>query len=202
MGAYSDFGWYLAGESSVRADTLAQMERWLLDCHYATDPELFHERDHWQHPSEFEQLRRGDCEDFAVWAWRKLIERGYDAELVVGRYAGDAGLAGGHAWIVYRQSGRLYVFDPVVRDPARMIRPLKEVRHCYCPEFSVDAGLRRFVYDGYLIRLRRIDRGRILLTEALHRGMRFLLPVRRATYRLMHRSDAAPETPAPAHSIS
>jgi predicted transglutaminase-like cysteine proteinase len=36
-----------------------------------------HER---EHPGAFERRRRGDCEDFALWAWRKLAEVGVDAE--------------------------------------------------------------------------------------------------------------------------
>jgi len=202
MGAYRDFGWYLTGESMVQADGLTQLQEWLVGCDYATDPELFHERDHWQHPSEFEKLRRGDCEDFAVWAWRKLIELGYEAELIAGRYAGVAGPTSGHAWVVFRHGDNRFVFDPVVRDPARMIRPLKEVCHFFCPEFSVDARLRRFVYDGYLIRLHRVNRGRMRLTVPLRRSLRLLAPIRRATSRLIHRAHQAPDTPAPAHSIS
>lgn len=198
-GADRDFAWYLAGESTVRPTSLTQIQQWLVDCDYATDADLFHERDHWQHPTEFERLRRGDCEDFAVWTWRKLVELGYDAELVAGSYAGHAG---GHAWVTFRRGDTSYVLDPVVRDRTRMIRPLHEVRQFFRPEFSVNARLQRFVYDGYLIRLRRTDRGPVLVIQVLHRILRTLMPGRLATYRLLHRAHPAIESPSPVHSIS
>jgi hypothetical protein len=56
---------------------------------------LFGEADFWQHPSTFERLRTGDCEDFAVWAWRKLIELGYDVDLVAGGVFGTASWTAG-----------------------------------------------------------------------------------------------------------
>ena len=42
---------------------------WLLGCVYARDRDLFRNPDYWQHPCNFEGLRKGDCEDFALWAW-------------------------------------------------------------------------------------------------------------------------------------
>src|SRR5690348_3236184 len=51
--------------------------RMAADCEYVRDP--VHERDFWQHPKTFEQLRKGDCEDHALWAWRKLTELGISA---------------------------------------------------------------------------------------------------------------------------
>jgi hypothetical protein len=85
LGAKHDFAWYFEGDSGVSAENIGDVCDWLLSCEYVRDPELFHEADFWQHPRTFEQLRRGDCEDHALWAWRKLVELGYDADLVSGR---------------------------------------------------------------------------------------------------------------------
>src|SRR5262245_57744122 len=94
-GSRRHFSHYLHGESSVRVDSIDDMVEWLLQCQYVTDVDLFKERDLWQHPSAFEALRRGDCEDFALWTWRKLGEVGIEAEFYVGRIrAGNEGLTG------------------------------------------------------------------------------------------------------------
>jgi hypothetical protein len=81
-GSRHDFAWYFQGDSSVHVSSIDDVQDWLLGCEYVSDPELFNEPDFWQHPRTFEQLRRGDCEDHALWAWRKLVELGHDAHLV------------------------------------------------------------------------------------------------------------------------
>ena len=78
-GAVNEFDWYLQGESDVVVETLADVQAWLAECAYARDQDLFQVPDFWQHPRTFEQLRKGDCEDHALWAWRKFHELGIDA---------------------------------------------------------------------------------------------------------------------------
>ena len=78
-------------------------------------------------PAIFEKLKRGDCEDFALWAWRKLAEIGIDAEFCVGRVICDdrPEIDRQHAWVVYRVNGTAFLFElgranPVENDsPAR-----------------------------------------------------------------------------------
>lgn len=152
-GARRDFCWYFEGTSRVRVTSVADAVSWLLGCEYMRDPELFQEVDHWQHPSTFEQLRRGDCEDFALWGWRQLVHLGLDAEFVAGRWMQPEAQPGNHAWILFREAGRLWVFDPVIRDAGQMVRPLTAVRDEYLPEVSVDGKLQRYVYGGYAVRL-------------------------------------------------
>src|SRR6266542_1661198 len=103
-GSQRPFGEYFEGESSVRVGSIDGIVAWLQTCEYVTDLELFHKRDVWLHPGAFERLRRGDCEDFALWAWRKLAEIGIDAEFYVGRVTGggDPPVDRHHAWVVYR----------------------------------------------------------------------------------------------------
>jgi hypothetical protein len=154
----AQFAQYFEGESTVRVRSLDDIVAWLLDCEYVTDAELFHEPDLWQHPSAFEQLRRGDCEDFALWAWRKLAEIGIDAEFYVGRVCcGDASADWQHAWVVYRVNGTDYFFEPAARSRAQMIRLLADVMDDYVPHFAVDRRLRTSAFVGCAL---DTDRGR------------------------------------------
>jgi hypothetical protein len=139
-GSRQDFALYFEGESSVRVQSIDEIAAWLLQCEYVSDPDLFDKRDFWQHPSVFEQLRRGDCEDFALWAWRKLAEIGMDAEFYVGRVIGCAepDRDRQHAWVVYRAESTEFLFEPAASSSQQMIRPLDEVRHAYLPHFAVN----------------------------------------------------------------
>ncbi|NUO02485.1 MAG: transglutaminase-like cysteine peptidase [Saprospiraceae bacterium] len=85
-GSQHEFGWYLTGKSEVPIHSLEGVIAWLKTCTYVHDQKLFGKRDHWQHPLEFEKTKQGDCEDHALWAWRKLIELGLRTEFVVGIY--------------------------------------------------------------------------------------------------------------------
>ncbi|MFQ5569275.1 MAG: hypothetical protein ACE5G0_06345 [Rhodothermales bacterium] len=152
MGAQRDFCWYFEGKSVVEVRSIEEIQEWLLGCGYARDPDLFHEADFWQHPCTFEQLRKGDCEDFSLWAWRKMVRLGYDAEFVAGRSLHPGCQAVGHTWVLFRQDGRTYLFDTIMQDREEMIRPLEEVAHEYNPEVSVDGTLTRYVYAGYYLK--------------------------------------------------
>jgi len=149
-GSTRPFAWYFEGESTVRVANVDDVCAWLLECEYADDSGLFNESDFWQHPRTFEQLRRGDCEDHAVWTWRKLIELGIDAELVSGIRRPPGAEPGGHVWVRFRQGGRDYIFETVSRRRERMIRPLDEVRGEYVPHAGVDREFHRFAYFGFL----------------------------------------------------
>jgi predicted transglutaminase-like cysteine proteinase len=118
-----------------------------------SDAEQFHERDVWQAPCAFERRQRGDCEDFALWAWRKLAEIGVDAEFFVGRVTSGSGpaLEGQHAWVVYRKDGEEVLFEPAARDRARMIRPLSAVKDAYVPHFAVNARFVTCAFVGCLL---------------------------------------------------
>jgi len=148
-GSHHPFAEYFDGASGVPVRSIDDIVAWLQTCEYVSDQELFHERDVWQHPAAFEKLRRGDCEDFALWAWRKLAEIGIDAELVVGRVIGDGRpeLDRQHAWVVYRVGETDYLFEPAARTPSRMIRPLAEAMDEYLPHFAVD---HRFATSAFI----------------------------------------------------
>jgi hypothetical protein len=139
-GSQQPFAAYFEGESSVRVGSLDDIVAWLQTCEYVSDRELFRERDVWQHPRIFEQLRRGDCEDFALWAWRKLAEVGIEAEFCVGRVISDdrPGIDRQHAWVVYRVNGAAFLFEPAARTASSMIRPLADAMDAYVPHFAVN----------------------------------------------------------------
>lgn len=150
-GSLHEFRWYFEGESGVRVESLAAICEWLAACEYVDDRALFQETDFWQHPRTFEQLRRGDCEDRALWAWRKLVELGYDAELVCGEWDVTRDDAAMHAWVLYRDGGREFILEAVSRSPDRMVRALEECRAQYRPHAAVDARFRTTVFAGRAI---------------------------------------------------
>ena len=150
-GSIANFKWYFQGESRIRVSSVDEVREWLISCQYESDQSLFASSDHWQHPADFERLKRGDCEDHALWAWRKLVELGVDAEFVVGRYAASAVDTPGHAWVIYRDEiGTEHLVESVSKDSGQMIRPLAVARAEYVPHFAVSREYRTIAFGGYL----------------------------------------------------
>ena len=139
-GSRQPFAEYFEGKSCVPVGSIDDIVAWLQTCEYVPDLELFREPDVWQHPAAFERQRRGDCEDFALWAWRKLAEVGVDAEFCVGRVICDdrPEIDRQHAWVVYRLNGTEFLFEPAARTPSSMIRPLADAMGEYVPHFAVN----------------------------------------------------------------
>jgi hypothetical protein len=139
-GSRQPFAKYFEGGSDVHVRSIEDIVTFLQTCEYVSDTELFHEPDFWQHPSAFEKLRLGDCEDFALWAWRKLAELGIDAEFCVGRVICDdqPEIDHQHAWVVFRVNRTAFLFEPAARTPSRMIRPLADAMPAYVPHFSAN----------------------------------------------------------------
>jgi len=139
-GSRQPFAEYFEGASGVSVQSIDDIVAWLQACEYVTDIEQFQQRDVWQHPGTFETRRRGDCEDFALWAWRKLAEIGIDAEFCVGRVVCDARpeIVRQHAWVVYHSNGTAFLFEPAAQTRSRMIRPLADAMDDYVPHFAVN----------------------------------------------------------------
>jgi len=152
-GSRCPFARYFEGESSVRIGSIDEILDWLRDCEYMTDRDLFNERDLWQHPAIFERLRRGDCEDFALWAWRKLAEVGIDAEFYVGRVVAGAEpeVDRQHAWVVYRLNRTDYLFEPAARSKEQMVRLLADARDEYVPHFAVNHRFYTSAFFGCIL---------------------------------------------------
>ena len=139
-GSERPFAQYFEGESTVRVASIDDIVAWLQTCEYVSDVELFQKRDVWQHPGAFERLKRGDCEDFALWAWRKLVELGIAAEFCVGRVVSTdrPNVDYQHAWVVYQIDGTAYLFEPAARTSSRTIRLLDDAMGQYVPHFAVN----------------------------------------------------------------
>src|SRR5262249_44550467 len=78
-------------------------------CRYISDKAQFGVRDYWMPPEEFECRRQGDCDCAALWAWRQLLDLGYDTRFVVG----DSGPFGvRHAWVIFRDGDDWFAMEP------------------------------------------------------------------------------------------
>jgi hypothetical protein len=153
IGSLHEFAHYFSGVSSVPVSGMDDVINWLLNAEYRSDQELFNEVDYWQHPLTFEQLRSGDCEDFALWVWRKLTEAGIEAEFFVGRRVTTRSEVRYHfhAWVVCWLDGREFLFEPIARRREAMLRPLADVWQQYFPYYSVARDFRTSVFGGYLL---------------------------------------------------
>lgn len=145
-GSQHEFGWYLTGKSEVPIHSLESVIAWLKTCTYVHDQKLFGKRDHWQHPLEFEKTKQGDCEDHALWAWRKLIELGLRTEFVVGIYKDQTNADISHAWVVYELEKQHYLLETTEKG-AVMSYPLLSTQKKYLPLLGVDQNLRTFRYN-------------------------------------------------------
>jgi Bacterial transglutaminase-like cysteine proteinase BTLCP len=125
-------GRYVSHPLTVKCDSIADIRRFLMGCKGVSDEELFGKRDYWQPPEDFEQLKKGDCEDFALWTWRQLLSLGYDARFVGGK-AGRYGV--GHAWVTYFQDGKCFLVEPMLRSVGETFPRLSTIK--YKPQYSV-----------------------------------------------------------------
>jgi len=102
-------GRYVSQPLTIQCNTMGELRSFLVGCKYVSDKQLFGKEEYWQPPEEFENRRKGDCEDFALWTWRQLLGMGYDARFI----GGSSGRYGaGHAWVEYVQEGKWYLLEP------------------------------------------------------------------------------------------
>jgi hypothetical protein len=133
-GIHSTFpmGRYVNHPLSVKCETLDDLRKFLQGCRSVSDEKQFGKRDYWQPPDEFERTKAGDCEDFSFWAWRELMEMGFDARFVGGKYGlFDAG----HAWVEFFQDGKCFLLEPQRRFLGERMPRLSSLR--YKPRYSV-----------------------------------------------------------------
>ena len=142
QGSQHNFDWYFEGQSRVDVSSIDDICAWLRECDYIHDRVLFMKQDFWQHPLTFEQLRKGDCEDHALWAWRKLKEVGVSAQFIVGHTQP----AGYHAWVVFRLGDGHYLLETTNKS-GLMIYPLVQTKRYYKPEVGIDHQLRMYRYS-------------------------------------------------------
>ena len=131
---------------------------YMIGCRHVPDIKQHNQRDVWMHPVDFERLKKGDCEDFSLWAWRRLSAMGYETEFMTGAVAKDGDLFG-HAWLVYHDDGIPYLLETSGYSHETMVRPLAEVKHDYFPRASVDQSFQRRLYSGISVTIKLIMAG-------------------------------------------
>jgi len=125
-------GRFLSQPLKHRCSNFDELRRFLAGCKYVSDQEQFGEEDYWQPPEQFEVSKRGDCEDYALWAWRQLLEMNYPARFVMGA-AGRYGE--GHAWVTFEKDGKTFLLEPLDWPAGLRLPRLSIIR--YRPKFSV-----------------------------------------------------------------
>jgi hypothetical protein len=123
---------YVSHPLTVKCESLFDIRKFLATCRYVSDKEQFGKNDYWQPPEEFEQTRKGDCDCFALWAWREVMALGVEARFVIGR-AGH--YRQGHAWVQFSKDGKDFLLEPTAARMGNTIPRLSTLR--YHPKFSV-----------------------------------------------------------------
>jgi hypothetical protein len=129
-------GRYVSQPLAVHCHSMEEVRKFLTGCTYVSDKELFDKEDYWQPPEDFEDRKKGDCEDFSFWTWRQFMDLGYDARVVFGQH-GRYG--SGHAWVQFMQDGKCFLVEPQRCRLGRTFPRISTLR--YRPRFSV-------VWDG------------------------------------------------------
>jgi hypothetical protein len=114
---------------------LEDLRRFLKTCRGVSDKEQFGQDHYWMPPEEFEKSRKGDCDDFAMYAWRQLLEMGYKARFGAGT-VGDA--LSKHAWATFEKGGKHYLLEPQACFLSLRFPRLDALR--YRPDVSVGWG--------------------------------------------------------------
>jgi hypothetical protein len=102
-------GRYVSLPLAFKCSSLEDLRRFLRTCRGVSDKEQFGKADYWMPPEDFEKSRKGDCDDFAMYAWRQLLEMGYKARFVIGR-VGDS--LEKHAWVSFEEDGKQFLLEP------------------------------------------------------------------------------------------
>lgn len=149
VGCKHDFSWYFQGQSNVRPKNVNDLCKWLSKCKYSTDSALFQEEEFWQHPVTFETTKKGDCDDHALWAWRKLTEMGLRAEYVCGKMRikqNHKYIESGHAWVIFKKKDKRnwYVLECTEKDKKKMLIDFDDAEKTYLPEVSIDGELKTY----------------------------------------------------------
>ena len=141
-------GTYLSQPLSVSCSSMLELRVFLLDCRYVSDQEQFNRRDYWMPPEEFEQRKKGDCDDFALWTWRQLMAMGCHCRFVIGR-AGRYG--DGHAWVTLTKGETDFIVEPLMAWLGERFPRLSTVR--YEPRVSVEWDGKQIHYYSHEKRL-------------------------------------------------
>src|SRR6266436_4813001 len=142
------FGSYVSQPLAVKCNSLEDLRVFLRKCRYVSDEEQFGKKEYWMPPQDFERSRKGDCEDFSLYAWRQLLDMGYKARFVGGT-VGDS--PAGHAWVTFQKDGKHYLLEPqhryiglktgaFLRSPGTQLRSLGYANSIACPGVGILPG--------------------------------------------------------------
>ena len=134
-------GCYVSQPLQHQCANIKEVRDFLRGCKYVSDKEQFGREEFWLPPNEFEKIRKGDCDCFALWTWRQFIGMGYKARFVVGR-AGKFGE--GHAWVMIEKDGKHFVVEPLAYNYGHTMPRLNLVY--YEPKGSVEWDGKRIRY--------------------------------------------------------
>jgi hypothetical protein len=151
------FADYLAGPSTVDAQSFESIEEFLRGCTYVDSPSRAN--DWTKLTAEFESTRVGNCLDHSLWAWRKMIELGYDAELVIGLSHPNRQAVRRHAWVAFHtETEHVYIETTEKRPDVIMFRVVEPDVDEYWPEVGVRHDCQRVGYNG-MIRHHKLKTG-------------------------------------------
>jgi hypothetical protein len=134
-------GQFLACPLQIKCRDIADIRAFLSTCRYVSDWEQFGQDDYWLPPDRFEKTRAGDCEDYALWTWRQLMDLGYRTRFVCG-FSSRYGI--GHAWVTMVIDGEDYLVEPQRHWLKATMPRLSTIR--YKPEVSVEWDGKRLKY--------------------------------------------------------
>jgi hypothetical protein len=126
-------GRYFSQPLGNQCQSLEDLRTFLRKCRYVSDEEQFGRANFWMPPEKFERSRKGDCEDFALYAWRQLLSLGYAARFVGGKHSRNGE---GHAWVTFQKNGKIYLLEPQLRSLGLRMPRLSTL--AYEPYFSVE----------------------------------------------------------------
>lgn len=126
-------GRYVTQPLTIKCNSFEDLRRFLKRCRGVSDKEQFGKDDYWMPPEDFEKSLKGDCDDFAMYAWRQLLEMGYRARFVAGS-VGDS--LQRHAWVSFEKDGKHFLLEPQARFLGLRFPRLEALR--YRPDISVE----------------------------------------------------------------
>lgn len=134
----------LENGTDIQVNKLSDISAFLSTCEYKSDQELFGVKDYWQTPIEFESLRSGDCEDFALWTWSKLIKLGKDARMTLGSNGYS-----GHAWVTIFHNHEPFIYETTLKLKEGKIPIVSVLKFdLYKPSISIDSKLNFFQHPN------------------------------------------------------
>jgi predicted transglutaminase-like cysteine proteinase len=121
------------------AETFNDIDKWINFGTYVSDQRLYGEADKWISPSKFENIRQGDCEDFALWVWVQLIKMKVNARFVLGGlFTNEID----HAWVSIYTRNDVKVFECTPNTHNIQISSKNTPE--YLPIYSIDKYLNHY----------------------------------------------------------